>query len=191
MDNGFGSDRRLVMHNDYIFVGPADDPAGIQDATSAVDALQKIAESGATFVSRGDDSGTNKAELKLWTSTGITPEGQAWYTETGQGMGATLQITSETGAYTMTDRATFLANQANLQLTILYEGDNALLNIYHVIVVNHDKWPATNLEGALAFADFITSADIQAVIAEFGVEKYGQPLFYADADKTDAELGLP
>lgn len=192
MENGFGSDRRLVMHNDYIFVGPVGDPAGIQPASSAVEALQKIAASGSRFVSRGDDSGTNKAELKLWTKAEISPEGQDWYMETGQGMGATLTITSETeGAYTMTDRATFLANQDNLRLVLQFEGDTGLLNVYHVIVVNHDLWPGTNLEGAIAFADFITSPATQAVIAGFGVAEFGQPLFVPDADKTDADLDLP
>jgi tungstate transport system substrate-binding protein len=111
--------------------------------------------------------------------------------ESGQGMGATLTITSEKNAYTLTDRATYLANKANLQLDILVESDPALLNIYHVIIVNHDKWPNTNLEGATAFADFIVSPATQEVISTFGVDKYGQPLFFPDADKTDADLGLP
>ena len=191
MDNGFGSDRRLVMHNDFIIVGPAADPAGVKTAASAVEAFQKIAASGAQFISRGDQSGTNTKELALWKSANITPAGQAWYVETGQGMGATLTIASEKGAYTLTDRATFLANQGNYQLALLYEGDNALLNVYHVIVVNHDKWPSTNLDGAIAFANYITSPAGQALIMTFGVDKYGQQLFYPDAGRTDAELGLP
>jgi tungstate transport system substrate-binding protein len=191
MENGFGSDRLLVMHNDYILVGPAADPAGIKTAASAIEAFQKISTSGTQFISRGDQSGTNTKELALWKSANITPAGQSWYVETGQGMGATLTIASEKGAYTLTDRATFLANQANYQLAILFEGDNSLLNIYHVIVVNHEKWPSTNLDGALAFADYVTSPAGQSIISTFGVEKYGQPLFYPDAGKTDAELGLP
>ncbi len=191
MDNGFGSDRRLVMHNDFIIVGPATDPAGIKISTSAVDALQTIANSSAQFISRGDASGTNTKELALWKSANITPAGQTWYVESGQGMGATLTIASEKGAYTLTDRATFLANQSNLQLVILYEGDNALLNIYHVIVVNHDKWPSTNLGGAIAFANYTTSLEGQDIIGSYGVEKYGQQLFIPDAGKTDASLGLP
>jgi tungstate transport system substrate-binding protein len=191
MSNGFGSDRRLVMHNDFIIVGPAADPAGVKNATSAVDAFQKIAASGTQFISRGDASGTNAMELSLWKSANITPAGQAWYVETGQGMGATLTIASEKAAYTLTDRATFLANQANLQLALLYEGDNALLNVYHVIIVNHDKWPSTNLDGAIAFANYVTSPEGQALIGSFGVDKYKQQLFIPDAGKTDAELGLP
>jgi len=191
MDNGFGTDRRLVMHNDFIIVGPANDPAGIQGTATAVEAFQKIAAAGATFVSRGDDSGTNKTELSLWQKAAIDPAGQAWYMESGQGIGSTLTITSEKSAYTLTDRATYLANKANLQLEILVEGDPALLNVYHVIIVNHDKWPNTNLEGATAFADFIVSPATQEVISTFGVDKYGQPLFFPDADKTDADLGSP
>ena len=191
MNNGFGSDRRLVMHNDFIVVGPADDPAGVKAATSTVDAFQKIAASGSQFISRGDASGTNTKELALWKSADITPAGQTWYVESGQGMGATLTIASEMAAYTLTDRATFLANQSNLQLALLYEGDNALLNIYHVIVVNHDMWPSTNLDGATSFANYITSPEGQALIGIYGVDKYGQPLFIPDAGKTDASLGLP
>ncbi len=191
MDNGFGTDRRLVMHNYYIIVGPASDPADIANAASTVDAFTRIAASGTQFISRGDASGTNTMELALWTKAGITPAGQAWYIETGQGMGATLTVASEKAAYTLTDRATFLTNQGNLDLAPLYQNDAALLNAYHVIVVNHDKWPGTNLDGALAFADFIVSPAGQAIIAAFGVEEYGQPLFTPDAGKTDAELGLP
>ena len=191
MDNGFGSDRRLVMHNDFVIVGPADDSAGTKGAATAVEAFQKIAAAGATFVSRGDDSGTNKMELSLWQTAAIDPAGQAWYVESSQGMGATLTITSEKIAYTLTDRATYLANKANLQLEILVEGDPALLNVYHVIIVNHEKWPNSNLEGAMAFADFIVSPATQEVISTFGLDKYGQPLFFSDADKTDADLGLP
>jgi tungstate transport system substrate-binding protein len=190
MENGFGSDRRLIMHTDYIIVGPADDPAGIKGAATAVEAFQKISAAGATFISRGDQSGTNTKELSLWNSANIEPAGQAWYVESGQGMGATLTIASEKSAYTLTDRATYLANEANLQLDILVEGDPALLNVYHVIIVNHDKWPNTNLEGATAFADFIVSPATQEVIRTFGVDKYGRPLFFPDADKTDADLGL-
>jgi tungstate transport system substrate-binding protein len=191
MDNNYGTDRRLVMHNDFIIVGPAADPAGIKSSTSAVDAFQKIANSSAQFISRGDASGTNTKELAIWKSANITPASQTWYVESGQGMGATLTIANEKAAYTLTDRATFLANQSNLQLVLLYEGDNALLNIYHFIVVNHNKWPSTNLDGALAFSDYITSPEGQTLISTFGVDKYGQQLFIPDAGKTDASLGLP
>lgn len=190
MEAGWGKDRFLVMHNYYAIVGPATDPAGIRGMTSAVDAFQMIADAGADFITRGDDSGTNKMEISLWGKTAADPNGQAWYIDSGQGMGATLTITSEKEAYTLTDRATFLANQANLDLEILVENDPALLNVYHVITVNPDKWPNSNYDGALAFANFLIDPEIQAVIADFGVEEFGQPLFFADGDKTDADLGL-
>lgn len=189
MDNGFGSDRRLVMHNDFILVGPEADPAKTK-GLSALDAMRAIYAASASFASRGDDSGTNKKELELWKKAELDPAGQAWYLESGQGMGATLTIASEKAAYTLTDRATYLANQDNLQLVILSEGDPSLLNVYHVIIVNPEKWPAVNLAGAAAFADFVVSAEGQAMIGAFGVEKFGQPLFIPDAGKVEEELGL-
>lgn len=187
--NGFGVDRRLVMHNDFVVVGPSSDPAGIRGENPA-NALQKIFTSAATFVSRGDDSGTHVKELSLWKGADLDPMGQAWYLETGQGQGATLSIASEKGGYALTDRGTFLAYQANVDLEILVEGDPFLLNVYHVITVNPEKFPKTNLDGAKAFADFITSDEGQKIIGDFGMAKYGQPLFFPDADKTDADLGL-
>jgi len=189
MEGGFGAERFLVMHNDFIIVGPTADPAGIKGMTSALEALKKIAAAAAPFVSRGDDSGTNKAELALWKKAEITPEGD-WYIETGQGMGATLKVAGEKAAYTLTDRATYLATKEGLGLDIVVEGDNALLNVYHVITVNPAKWPKVNNEGAKAFAQFLISPETQKMIGEFGVDKYGQPLFTPDADKTDADLGL-
>ena len=190
MDAGWGKDRLLVMHNDFVIVGPADDPAAIKGTSTAVEAFQKIADASANFITRGDDSGTNKMEISLWGQTSTDPNGQVWYIDSGQGMGATLTITSEKQAYTLTDRATFLANKENLDLEILVEGDAALLNVYHVITVNPDKWPKSNYNGAIAFAEFITAPETQAVIGTFGVDKYGQPLFFPDADKTDADLGF-
>jgi tungstate transport system substrate-binding protein len=190
MDGGFGKERLIVMHNDFVIVGPAADPAGIQGTATAVEAFAKIASAQAPFISRGDQSGTNAMELNLWKKGSITPEGD-WYVESGQGMGATLQIASEKAAYTLTDRATFLANRSTLSLEILVEGDNALLNVYHVITVNPEKWPKINQNGAKAFADFMVSKKVQDLIAKFGVEKFGQPLFTPDAGKTDAEFGLP
>lgn len=189
MENGFGKDRFLVMHNDFIIVGPADDPAKIA-GLGPRQAFESIYNAGAVFVSRGDDSGTNKKELEFWAKASLDPKGQAWYIESGQGMGATLTIASEKAAYTLTDRATYLANKSNLQLEILLEGNNALLNVYHVMTVNPDKWPKINYEGGLAFAKWIAQPDVQKVIGEFGVDKYGAPLFFPDADKTDADLGL-
>jgi len=189
MDGGNGKDRFLVMHNDFILVGPASDPAGIK-GLGPKDAFVAIYNVGAPFVTRADDSGTYKKEVSFWTKAALEPKGQAWYIETGQGMGASLTVASEKGAYILTDRATYLANQDKLQLEILLEGNNALLNVYHVITVNPDKWPKINYEGALAFAKFMTDPATQKVIGTFGVDKYGQQLFVPDADKTDADLGL-
>ncbi|HXD09768.1 MAG TPA: substrate-binding domain-containing protein [Anaerolineales bacterium] len=189
MDGGNGKDRFLVMHNDFIIVGPANDPAGIK-GLGPKEAFVAIFNAGATFVSRGDDSGTYKKELDFWKKAALDPHGQAWYLETGNGMGASLTVASEKGAYILTDRATYLANKDRLQFDILLEGDKALLNVYHVITVNPEKWPKVNYEGALAFAQFLTSSATQTVIGQFGVDKYGQQLFVPDADKKDADLGL-
>lgn len=191
MDAGWGKDRFLVMHNDFIIVGPASDPAGIK-GVEVVDAYKKIAATQSPFVTRGDDSGTHKAELALWKKAELdqTTFSPDVYISSGQGMGATLTIASEKQAYTFTDRATYLANKDNLDLEILVEGDAALLNVYHVITVNPEKWPKANYDGATAFAKFMTDPATQKVIGEFGVEEFGQPLFFPDADKTDADLGL-
>jgi tungstate transport system substrate-binding protein len=187
MDAGWGVDRRLVMHNYFQVVGPAADPAGIKGLTSAADALKKIAAAGSTFVSRGDGSGTETKELAIWKTAGITPKGNAWYLQSGQGMGPTLQIASEKGGYTLTDNATFLANSAKLSLEVLVQGDPVLLNIYHVISVNPAKWPKVNSAGATAFADYVTSAAGQQLIAGFG-SQYGGTLFVADAGKAESDV---
>ena len=189
MDNGFGSDRFLIMHNDFVVVGSPENPAGIIDTSTIFESFQAINDSKSTFVSRGDDSGTHKKEMEFWNEIGVSPQGD-WYLESGQGMAASLRIASEKNAYTLTDRATYLANLDTLNLAILVEGDNQLLNVYHVIVVNPEKWPQVNYEGAQAFAFFLASNDTQALIGEFGIEQFGQPLFIPDADKTDSELGL-
>lgn len=192
VEAGDTADRFLVMHNDFVLVGPASDPAGIKGKTTAAEALALIAEAEATFISRGDDSGTNKKELFLWAGTNYSPNDDkpAWYVESGQGMGDTLTIASEKGAYTMTDRATYLALQDNLDLEILVEGDDVLLNVYHVMTVNPEKWERVNYEGGLAFANFLTDPATQDLIREFGIDQFGQPLFFPDADKTDADVGL-
>jgi len=191
MNDGWGKDRALVMHNDFIIVGPAGDPAKIK-GLSAVDAFKAIATAEAIFIARADKSGTSTKELGIWNKAELDPATAkpAWYLETGQGMGASLTITSEKSGYTLTDRATFLASKANLQLEILIEGDKSLLNVYHVITVNPDQWPKVNYDGAIAFLKFMTEASTQEEIGKFGVEKYGQQLFIPDADKTDADLGL-
>lgn len=192
MESGDCKDRFLIMHNDFVIVGPATDPAGIRGKATAAEALSLVAEASASFISRGDDSGTHKKELSLWTGTDSDPntDKPAWYIESGQGMGATLVIASEKEAYTMTDRATYLANKDALDLEILVEGDAILLNVYHVMTVNPEKWDAVNYAGGLAFANFLIDPATQDVIREFGVDKFGQPLFFPDADKTDADLGL-
>jgi tungstate transport system substrate-binding protein len=191
MTDGWGKDRALIMHNDFIVVGPTADPAKIKGLTP-VDAFKAIAAASATFAARADKSGTSTKELGLWKKAEIDPATTkpAWYLETGQGMGATLTIASEKGAYTLTDRATFLANKDKLQLEILVEKDNSLLNVYHVMTIDQTKWPKTNYDGATAFLKFMTDPATQEVIGQFGVDKYGQQLFIPDADKTDADLGL-
>ncbi len=188
MESNYGSDRRLVMHNDFIIVGPASDPAGIKGSATAVDAFTKIANAQAPFISRGDNSGTNAKELAIWKLANITPEG-SWYTESGQGMGATLQIASEQAEYTLIDRATYLANKDKLQLENLVEGDASLLNIYHVIEVNPANCPKVNNTGAVAFADYVVSPEAQTLIGNFGTDKYGQALFTPDAGKDESTLG--
>jgi tungstate transport system substrate-binding protein len=189
MQSAHGVDRKLVMHNDFIIVGPASDPSGIKGMTSALDAMKKIAEGKSIFISRGDNSGTNQLELKLWKAVNINATGNSWYQSSGQGMGATLSIASEKNAYTITDRATYLATQKNLSLGILVEKDPVLLNIYHVIQVNPQKSDKINAAGAKAFADFMVSPETQETIKTFGVDKYSQPLFFPDAGRTEKELG--
>jgi len=191
MSDGWGKERTLIMHNDFIIVGPAADPAKTKGMGPA-DAFKAIATAEAPFVARADKSGTSTKELGIWAKTDVDPATTkpAWYLETGQGMGASLTIASEKGAYTLTDRATFLANKDKLQLEILVEGNKALLNVYHVITVNPDKWPKVNYDGAVAFMKFMTEQSTQDVIGKFGLDKFGQALFFPDAAKTDADLGL-
>lgn len=181
MEGGFGTDRTAVMHNDFIIVGPEADPAGLISTTSVIEGLEKIYKLNATFVSRGDDSGTHKKELDIWKKTELDPAGQSWYIETGQGMGATLTVASEKEGYTLTDRATYLAQKDNLNLVLVMEGDASLLNPYHVITVNPELWENVNYEGALAFYNFMIAPETQTVISEFGIDLYGEPLFFPDA----------
>lgn len=190
MAEGHGAERSLVMYNDFIVVGPPSDPAGLTGAASAVEVMQKIIANGAPFVSRGDNSGTHQLELQIWKSAGFDPKGQPWYLEAGQGMGAVLTIASEKQAYTLTDRATYLARKSTLDLDVLAQGYPSFLNIYHVITVNPDKGSQINAEGAKAFAGFVLAPETQAEIGTFGVEKFGQALFFPAADKTDADFGL-
>jgi tungstate transport system substrate-binding protein len=187
--DGFGVNRQLVMHNDFVIVGPAADPAKIKGTKSSAAALKLIAGANALFVSRGDNSGTHAKEKTLWKKTDVNPVGQKWYQETGSGMGQTLNVTAEKKGYTLADRGTYLSLKKNLGLDILVEGDSALLNIYHVIEVNIDKWPKVNVAGAKAFADFMISKKTQSIVKTFGIDKFGSPLFFPDAGKKVEDLG--
>jgi tungstate transport system substrate-binding protein len=190
MADGNGVERRLVMHNDYIIVGPPADPAKIKGMKKASEAFKKIAATGSVFMSRGDNSGTHAKEKDIWKASGVKFEGEKWYQQTGLGMGQTLAVAAEKKAYTLADRGTYLALKKNLGLDILVEGDGILLNIYHVIEVNPKKWPKANFAGAKAFADFMVSKETQDIIKTFGVEKYGSPLFFPDAGKKEEALGI-
>jgi tungstate transport system substrate-binding protein len=189
MAEGFGVNRRLVMHNDFIIAGPQKDSAGVNNMKSAAAAFKKIAGSGSIFISRGDNSGTNAKEKEVWKAAGIDPEKQKWYQQTGLGMGQTLNVAAEKKAYTLADRGTYLALKKRLGLDILVQGDAVLLNIYHVIEINPQKWPKINSAGSRAFADFMVSRETQDIIKTFGVNKYGSPLFFPDAGKKVESLG--
>ena len=176
--DGFGVDRRDVMHNDFVIVGPPADPAGVKGMQDAGAALARIAASGQLFVSRGDDSGTHKKESALWKASGTPPEGQ-WYREAGQGMGKVLQIAAELDAYTLSDRGTWLSMKAKSPLQVLVEGDPGLFNPYGVIAVNPERFPDLNHQGAKALMDWITAPEGQKIIGDFRIE--GEPLFIPDA----------
>jgi len=189
IEGQYGINRRLVMHNDFVIVGPSADPARIKGSRTSPEAFTKMANTGSLFISRGDNSGTHAKEKAIWKAAGINPEGQKWYQQTGLGMGQTLNVAAEKKGYTLADRGTWLSLQKNLGLPILMEGDPILLNIYHVIEVNHAKWPKVNAAGAKAFADFMVSPATQKIIKTFGVSKYGSPLFFPDAGKKVEDLG--
>jgi len=180
VDSGNFVRRRLVMHNDFLFVGPANDPARLRGLHDPVAALRQIVEARAPFVSRGDRSGTHIFELKLWRLSGSQPPAPgSWYVEAGQGMAGTLQMADEKHAYTITDRGTFLAWQSKLELVPLVEGDTLLYNVYHVMEVPNAA------AGARALADFFVSPDAQRFIGSFGTIRFGRPLFVPDAGETD------
>lgn len=187
VDNQTAINYTLVMHNDFVLVGPSSDPAKLKDKKTSLEALKAIAESQSIFVSRGDDSGTDKMEKTLWTKANLKPSGN-WYQESGSGMGQTLTITSDKAGYTLTDRATFLSMQKNLKLEILLHGESALLNIYHVMQVNPEKFPKVNQDGAKAFVNFMTDPETQKLIGDFGKDKFGQSLFFPDAGKKMEDL---
>jgi len=186
---GYGVNRRLVMHNDFIIVGPSEDPAKMRGLKSSAESFKKMASAQALFLSRGDNSGTHAKEKEIWKAAGINPEKEKWYQQTGLGMGQTLNVAAEKKGYTLADRGTYLALKKNLGLDILVEGDAILLNIYHVIEVNPAKWPRVNVPGAKAFADFMVSKETQDMIKTFGADKFGSPLFFSDAGKKEEELG--
>ena len=178
INSGFGVERIPFMYNYFVIVGPANDPAGIKDCATAADAFKKIAESGQTFVSRGDDSGTNKKELQIWEAAGVTPEGQDWYVNAGAGMGATLTQAAERQGYTLSDKGTFLSNDAKNSLTILLGESEDMKNTYSMIEISPEKWPDTNTAGAKAFIEWMTGDEASKLIAEYGTTEYGEPLFY-------------
>jgi tungstate transport system substrate-binding protein len=189
MTGGYGVDRKLVMHNDFIIVGPAADPSKVKGTKAAAEVFKKIAASQGLFMSRGDKSGTHAKELAIWKAAGVNPEKEKWYQQTGLGMGQTLNVASEKRAYTLADRGTYLALKKRLDLAILAEGDAILLNIYHVIDVNPAKFAKVNAAGGRAFNDFMVSKEVQDVIRTFGVDKFGSPLFFPDAGKKVEDLG--
>jgi tungstate transport system substrate-binding protein len=187
MASGKGGTRRLVMHNDFVVVGPPDDPAGIRGMSSTA-ALERIAQNAeAPFISRGDDSGTHALELKLWDAAGVRPAG-SWYQETGQGMGATLRIADQKRAYTVADRGTYLSTEDSTDLDVLVTGEPRLLNVYHVIDVDPGAGPRVNAAGGRAFADWIVSPAAQRMIGAFGRKEFGRPLFVPDAGKTEEQV---
>ena len=178
IDAGYGIERVPFMYNYFVIVGPADDPAGVANCTTAADAFKAIADSGSPFVSRGDDSGTNKKEIKIWEDAGITPEGQDWYINAGAGMGATLTMANEEQAYTLTDKGTYLSHEAKDGLPILLAESEDMKNTYAMIAVNPEKWPDTNIDGANAFIEWMTGDEASELIAAYGTEEFGEPLFF-------------
>jgi tungstate transport system substrate-binding protein len=185
VEEGYGINRRIIMHNDFVVVGPPEDPAKVKGMKSASEAFKRIAAGNALFLSRADKSGTHVKEMDIWKAAGIKSEGEKWYQQTGLGMGQTLSVTNEKKGYTLADRGTYLAVKKNLQMDILVEGDGILLNVYHVIEVNPAKWPKVNTAGGKAFADFMVAKETQEIIRTFGVDKYGSPLFFPDAGKKE------
>lgn len=179
---GFGIDRKAVMHNEFVIVGPSSDPEGIKSSDNVADAMKKIGHGKTPFISRGDDSGTHKKELELWKISGVSPKG-GWYLSTGQAMGAVLRMADDKHAYALTDRGTFLSYRDKTQLVILAEGGEDLLNPYHVIAVNPKGRPHIRYDLARKYIDYVTGAEGQSIIAAF--KKDGLPLFTPDANKPE------
>ena len=175
---GYSKERIPFMYNYFIIAGPKEDPAGVKDCATAADAFRKIAEGKYTFISRGDDSGTNKAELNIWKTAGLVPDPakDSWYISAGQGMGACLNMAEEQQAYILTDKATFLTNKKSLEN--LLEKSDDMKNTYSMLIISTDKWPDTNVAGAQAFVDWITSSRGKELINSYGVKDYGEQLFF-------------
>lgn len=180
MAAGHGSQRRLLMHNDFVLIGPKPDPADVSGEESITAAFTLVSKSNAPFVSRGDESGTHLKEKEIWEKAGIIPNG-GWYIRAGSGMVQTLRMASEKAAYTLSDRGTYLAQRATLDLVTLSQGDPLLRNQYTIIVVNPAKHPHVKAAAARRFADFMLSPETQSAVGRFGVEKFGEPLFFPDA----------
>jgi len=174
---GYGVNRKNIMYNDFVIVGPEDDPAKIKGMSGVISALSAIAHRKVLFISRGDDSGTHKRERQLWERTGLIPGGE-WYQETGQGMGATLVIANQKRAYCLTDRATYLSYKENSFSDILYGGDKLLHNLYSIILVNPKKYTHITYKRGIEFINFLISVKGRRIIREFGKEKFGEPLFH-------------
>src|SRR6266446_8278811 len=187
MAEGNGTSRRLVMYNDFVIIGPEADPAKIK-GLKAADALRRIAEAKAPFVSRGDQSGTHVRELAMWKRAAVEPKGQAWYRETGQGQGLTMDVAAQFQGYAFTDRGTYLVHARRIGMPILVENDPGLYNIYHVMPANAAKFPKVNASAGRAFADWVVSPEGQAVIAEFGKAQFGRSLFIPAANLREEEL---
>ena len=178
VNDGYGVERIPFMYNYFVIVGPTDDPAGIKDSANAAEAFAKIKASGSTFISRGDDSGTHKAELKIWGEAAPDAETDTWYVSAGQGMGACLSMADQMNGYCLTDKATFLSNKADLDLEILLAEGEDMKNTYSVIECNPEKLEGINTEGAKALIEWLTGDEASALIAKYGEEEYGSPLFY-------------
>ncbi len=177
IEEGFGIERTYVMYNDFVILGPSADPAEIRSLSSAAEAFRRIAEAEADFASRGDESGTHIKELIIWGQSGMaTPEEEDWYLSLGQGMGGTLTAANEKRAYVLSDRGTYLS-RTDLELEVMVERDEILFNPYHVMIANPDKFPDVQVELSQIFIDYLVSEETQRVISEFGMEKFGQPLF--------------
>jgi tungstate transport system substrate-binding protein len=183
MDDGYGEERRTVMYNDFVMVGPDADPAEIRSEMSVLDAFRTIARTESPFVSRGDNSGTHMQERSIWEQAATEPHG-SWYIEAGAGMAEILRIADERHAYTLADRATFLAHRGQLNLSLLLEGDPMLQNQYSVILVNSQKHPHIKRDQAYRFVAFLMAPKTQSAISEFGVQKFGQPLFFIMAPES-------